>query len=191
MRNIAQKATRSRFWQVPIYVAMFVMVTTLLTFPLTVYENFFREHSYGLSNQNFWQWLGDFGTAFAVQLVGSAIALTLIYAVIRGSRRLWWAWGTLVAVIFFAAATMITPVFISPLFNHYQPLAESPLKDDILVAGEGERHSGHNVYRSTPRGKANAFPPTCRDFSARRASPSTTISVQAGTPAESASGAWP
>jgi STE24 endopeptidase len=45
MRDMAQKVTRSRFWQVPIYVAMFVVVTTVLTFPLTVYENFFREHA--------------------------------------------------------------------------------------------------------------------------------------------------
>lgn len=147
MRNIAQKVTRSRFWQVPIYVGMFVVVTTLLTFPLTVYENFFREHAYGLSNQNFWQWLGDFGTAFAVQLVGSAIALTLIYAVIRGARRLWWAWGTLVTVIFFAGATMITPVFISPLFNHYQPLAESPIKENILALAKANGIPVTNVYQ--------------------------------------------
>ena len=43
MRNIAQKVTRSRFWQTPIYVAMFVVATTVLTFPLTVYETFFRD----------------------------------------------------------------------------------------------------------------------------------------------------
>src|SRR5215469_3848270 len=52
MREIAQGITRSRFWQVPIYVAMFLLAATVLTFPLTVYEGFFREHAYGLSNQN-------------------------------------------------------------------------------------------------------------------------------------------
>jgi len=76
MRNIAQKVTRSRFWQAPIYVAMFVVATTVLTFPLTVYETFFREHAYGLSNQNFWQWFRDFAVGFGVQLVLSVIALT-------------------------------------------------------------------------------------------------------------------
>src|SRR5438105_8804657 len=48
MRNTAQRFTRSRFLQVPIYVAMFIVATTVLTFPLTVYEDFFREHAYGL-----------------------------------------------------------------------------------------------------------------------------------------------
>jgi len=90
MRNIAQRVTRSRFWQVPIFVGMFVVATTLLTFPLTAYETFFREHAYGLSNQNFWQWFRDFAVGFGVQLVLSVIALTVIYAVIRSSRQLWW-----------------------------------------------------------------------------------------------------
>src|SRR5271156_1464884 len=50
MRDIAQRWTRSRFWQVPIYVVMYIILTTAMTFPLTVYEQFFREHAYGLSN---------------------------------------------------------------------------------------------------------------------------------------------
>ena len=51
MRNIAQGVTRSRFWQVPIYVIMFTALVTVLAFPLTIYEYFFREHAYGLSTR--------------------------------------------------------------------------------------------------------------------------------------------
>lgn len=61
MRNVAQGITRSRFWQVPIYVIMYVVLVTVLTFPLDIYEGFIREHAYGLSNQNFLQWLRDYG----------------------------------------------------------------------------------------------------------------------------------
>jgi STE24 endopeptidase len=146
MRNMAQKITRVRFWQVPIYVAMFIVATTVLTFPLTVYEAFFREHAYGLSNQNFAQWFRDFAVAFLVQLIGAAIALTLIYAVIRATQRLWWAWGTLVAVILSAFITMAFPVFISPLFNSYHPLAESPIKDEILSLARANGIPADNVY---------------------------------------------
>ena len=42
MRNFAQRQTRSRFLQVPIYVAQYFAVTTFLTLPLTIYEGFFR-----------------------------------------------------------------------------------------------------------------------------------------------------
>ena len=146
MRNVAQRFTRSRFWQVPIYVVMFIVATTVLTFPLSVYEGFFREHAYGLSNQNFVQWLRDFAVAFAVQLVIAAIALTVIYAVIRAANRSWWAWGTLVVVILSAGANMAAPVFISPLFNHYYPLPESPVKTSILSLAKANGIPVDNVY---------------------------------------------
>jgi len=146
MRNVAQRITRVRFWQVPIYVVMFTIATTVLTLPLTLYEGFFREHAYGLSNQNFAQWFRDFAVGFLVQLVVAAIALTIIYAVIRAAKRTWWAWGTLVAVVLSACITMAVPVFIAPLFNHYYPLAESPIKAKILSLAKANGIPVNNVY---------------------------------------------
>jgi STE24 endopeptidase len=131
---------------VPIYVVMFIIATTVLTFPLTLSEGFFREHAYGLSNQNFTQWFRDFAIGFLVQLVIAAIALTIIYAVIRSAKRTWWAWGTLVAVILSACITMAVPVFISPLFNHYTPLPESPIKEKVLSLAKANGIPVDNVY---------------------------------------------
>lgn len=146
MRNLAQNLTRSRFFQAPIYVGMFVVITAVLTFPLTLYEQFFREHAYGLSNQNFGQWFGDFATGFVVQFIIFTIALTLIYAVIRATPRLWWAWGTLVAVILSGVLVVVEPVFIAPLFNHYQQLPESPIKANILALAKANGIPADNVY---------------------------------------------
>lgn len=146
MRSVAQRITRLRFWQVPIYVVMFVVAITVLTFPLTVYENFFREHAYGLSNQNFAQWFRDFAVGFAVQLIIAAITITIIYAVIRATPRRWWAWGTLVTVILFGCFAMAGPVFVSPLFNRYYPLPESPIKESILSLAKANGIPVDNVY---------------------------------------------
>jgi len=160
MRDLAQRLTRSRFFQVPIYVVMYVVITTVMTFPLTLYEDFFREHSYGLSNQNFLQWLGDFGIESGVNIVIFAVGLALIYAVIRASRRLWWAWGTLVAVALVFFLILIEPVFIAPLLNHYQPLREGTLKTEILTLAHGNGIPATDVYefdasRQTKRVSAN------------------------------------
>ncbi|HEX4077317.1 MAG TPA: M48 family metallopeptidase [Rhizomicrobium sp.] len=146
MRNIAQRLARSKFLQVPIYVAMFIVITTVLTFPLSVYEEFFREHAYGLSNQNLAQWFGDFAKGFGVEFIIFTIALTLIYAVIRATPRLWWAWGTLVVIGLSAIISTVEPVFIAPIFNHYQPLAESPLKEKILALAKANGIPADNVY---------------------------------------------
>ncbi|HVZ90789.1 MAG TPA: M48 family metallopeptidase [Rhizomicrobium sp.] len=146
MRKIAEGMTRSRFLQAPIYIVQYLVITTVLTFPLSVYEGFIREHAYGLSNQNFVQWLGDFGTGFGVSLVAFTIVGTLVYAAIRGSRRYWWAWGTAITIVFFVIGATIAPVYIAPLFNHYQPLPEGHLKDRILSLARSEGIPADNVY---------------------------------------------
>ena len=146
IRDFAQRTTKSRFWQVPIYAIAYVILSSAMSFPLTVYEGFVREHAYGLSNQNFMQWFGDFGTGFAISLVTLTILATIIYSVIRGAPRTWWVWGALVVVGFMIIGATIAPVFISPLFNHYQPLPESALKSRILSIARSEGIPATNVY---------------------------------------------
>ncbi len=146
MRKIAEGMTRSRFWQVPIYIVQYIVLTTVLTLPMTIYENYFREHAYGLSNQNFLQWSGDFGIEFGVSLVGVTILGTLIYATIRGSRRYWWAWGTAISIAFFVLLAVIEPVFLAPLINHYKPLREGPVKEHILSLARAQGIPATNVY---------------------------------------------
>ncbi len=147
MRNHAQSLTRSRFWQVPIYFVQFLVVLTVATFPLSLYENFFRERAYNLLNQNFLQWLGDFGTRFVVTLVLFTVLMTLLYAGIRAARRSWWLWGAGLAVVSFALVTLIYPIFVAPLFNHYQPLAEGPIKREILSLARANGVPANNVYQ--------------------------------------------
>lgn len=146
MRDAAQDLTRSRFWQVPIYVALYVVVVTIATLSLTIYENYLREHAYGLSNQTFLQWSGDFAIQFGINLVALVIFLTVLYAIIRGSRRLWWLWGTIAAIVFLAIQIAIYPVFIAPLLNHYQPLKDGPVKAQILQLARANGVPAGNVY---------------------------------------------
>lgn len=146
VRNWAQARTRSRFWQVSIYVAIYFVAVMVLTFPMTLYEGFFREHAYGLSNQNFMQWFGDFLKGQGIGLVVMVLALTVIYSVIRATPRYWWAWGTLVMIVFMMIGAALFPVFIAPVFNDYKPLAEGPLKAKILSIARSEGIPADNVY---------------------------------------------
>jgi STE24 endopeptidase len=146
MRNFAQSMTRSRFLQAPIYIVAYVALTTIATFPLSVYEDFIREHAYGLSNQNFVQWFGDFSIIFGVNLVAFVIVGAVIYSIIRRAKETWWLWGALAMTGFLIIGNVIAPVFISPLLNHYYPLPESPLKQQILSLARSEGIPVTNVY---------------------------------------------
>src|SRR5208282_6533720 len=59
MRNLAERGTRLRPLQTALYWIQFIIVVSVLTFPLTVYESYFREHKYGLLNQTFGPWMRD------------------------------------------------------------------------------------------------------------------------------------
>src|SRR5467141_511354 len=59
MRNLAERITRFKPLQTLIYWAEFLVLTTILSAPLAVYEGFVRERQYGLATQKFGPWLGD------------------------------------------------------------------------------------------------------------------------------------
>jgi STE24 endopeptidase len=146
MRNFAAGITRSRFWQAAIYATLYMAVTTAATLPVAFYEGYLREHAYGLSNQSFAAWAGDFATAFAVNLIGFTVVMTLIYAAMRRAGRIWWLWGGGIAVIFLIVFTVAGPVFIAPMFNHYSKLPDSTLKSTILSEARANGIPAKNVY---------------------------------------------
>lgn len=146
MRNLAQRMTRSRFLQVPVYVVQYTVLTTLLTLPLTIYEGFFREHAYALSNQSFLSWSRDFIVGFGFSLVGSLVVITLIYWAIRIAKRSWWLWGTAITVAGLFVLLVVTPVFVAPAFNTYKPLPDTPLKRDLIQMAQGNGIPAHNIY---------------------------------------------
>ncbi len=155
MRNWAERVTR-RFWlQSFLYWIQFTVITALLMFPLTVYEDFFREHRYGLSNQNFAGWLRDalIGVAIAAILGGFAVAAIL--AVVRRYPRTWHIWGALVAIAFSIFTVTISPVFLAPLFNTYAPLKSSSLKSEILSLARENGIPASDVYEVNASKQSN------------------------------------
>jgi len=146
MRNLAEKITRFRWLQTAIYAVQYIVLTALLALPWSIYENFVREHKYGLSTQNFGQWLGDQTKGLLVTLILGTLALVIIYAVIRKATRTWWLWGSGVTVLFAIFVATIAPVYIAPLFNTYKSLPDSPLKVQILSMARANGIPATDVY---------------------------------------------
>jgi STE24 endopeptidase len=145
-RDWAERLARWRPLQTMAYIAIFMVVTNVITFPLTVYSDFFREHQYGLSNQSFWPWLGEQAEGLAIGTVIVSVAMTAIYAVIRRTPRSWWLWGSLVGIGFLVFNIAVQPVFIDPLFNKYRPLPDSPVKQSILSLARANGIPVNDVY---------------------------------------------
>jgi STE24 endopeptidase len=160
MRDLSERIARWRWLQTFTYSAQYVVIGAVLSFPLTVYQGFFREHSYDLATQTFGAWMGDQFTALIVGVLIGSIALMLIYGVIRRARDTWWIWGTGVSVLLLLFVSFLVPVFIAPLFNDYKTLDEGPLRTSIMSMAHANGIPGDDVYwfdasRQTTRISAN------------------------------------
>jgi STE24 endopeptidase len=160
MRDFAERVTKRRPLQTEVYWIQFILYNWIVTFPLTVYSGFYREHQYGLATQTFWPWMGDQLKGLGLWLVLGGFALTVFYGVIRRVGRSWWLWATGVVVAFIIFGAVITPVFIVPLFNTYTRLTDARMRDPILSMARANGIGVDAVYvvdqsRQTTRISAN------------------------------------
>ena len=146
IRDWVEERTHSRSYQVMLYAAVYALLTTVAALPLALYEGYFREHAYSLSNQSLTSWLGDFGIQFALTLVTMVLFLPVLYAVMRRARETWWIWGAGLAIAFQILMLVIYPVFIAPLFNQYTPLPDGAVKTRILSLARANNVPAQNVW---------------------------------------------
>ena len=146
MRDLAERLVRFQPLQSALYWVQFVVLFAVIVFPLTVYEGYFREHKYGLSNQTFWQWMRDQVVGLALVAVLGAVLVALLFGVVRRLGRNWWVWGSAVVIGFTAFVVMIAPVFISPLFNKYTTLEDPRFKVPILSLARANGIPATEVY---------------------------------------------
>jgi STE24 endopeptidase len=146
MRDFAARLTRSAFLQSWIYAGLYIVATAILSFPLAVYQGFFREHKYGLATQTFGAWLMDQGKGLMVGLILGALALAVLYIALRRAPRTWWAWWAAVSVVFLIVGVTIAPVFIEPLFNKYTVLTDAKIRNPILSMAHANGIPAQQVF---------------------------------------------
>jgi len=160
MRNLAERMTRFRPLQTLLYGLQYILYGAVLSFPLTFYGSFFREHQYGLSSQPFPAWMGDQLKGLTVLLVMGGLALMGLYAILRRTPRTWWLWGAAVSLLFLVVVIALIPIFIAPIFNKYTELRDPAVRESILSLARANGIPAKHVYvmdasRQTNRVSAN------------------------------------
>jgi len=146
IRDFAERTTRFRWLQTGIYAVAYILLTTLILLPWSAYEGYFREHQYGMSNQDLGAWLGDTLKGLVLALIFGTLALVAIYAVIRKVGKLWWVWGAGIVLAFFILQAVIAPTYLEPVFNNFYPLPDSPLKQQVLSLARANEIPAQQVY---------------------------------------------
>jgi STE24 endopeptidase len=160
MRNLAERITRFKPLQTLIYLSEFIVVATLLGFPLSVYEDYFREHQYGLATQTFGPWLGDQFKSLLVNLILGGILGMALFGVVRKLQRTWWLWGAAVSIVFSVLVVLIAPVYLVPIFNKVNRLDDPKITQPILRLARANGIPARDVYeidasKQTTRMSAN------------------------------------
>jgi STE24 endopeptidase len=147
MRDRAERMTRFKAGQTLVYGFQFLVVLTLLELPINFYENYLREHAYGMSNLTAGAWFGEEGKGFIISLILGGIALVGLYAIVRHIPRTWWVWGSIAAIAFSAFIAVIAPVAIVPVFNHPTSLADQRVVQPILTLARANGIDAKEVWQ--------------------------------------------
>jgi len=137
----------ARFALTAFYVLLFSLLMDVVSLPFAYYSGFVVEHHFDLSTQTFGAWLANFLKGETISYLFAVLLAPLAYWGIRRSPRRWWAWiaGGAAPVIIFIM--VITPVYLSPLFNKFEPLKDQALRERILTVAQEAGISGSRVFQ--------------------------------------------
>ena len=106
-------------------------LAALLTLPWDLYTGWWREQAYGRTSQPLGDYLLQGSIATVLSAVLGGLFFTGLYALIRRTGRLWWAWSGGLTAAALAALLLAAPVFIEPIFNDFQPVPEGEVRDAV------------------------------------------------------------
>jgi len=160
MRNLAERITRWKWLQTFLYWVQYLVLTSLLAFPMTIYEGFFREWKYGLATQTFGPWMWDQIKGLGLNVLLGGMFVVVLFWVVRKLPRTWWLWGSLASILMMVFAVMLVPVFIVPTFNKVMRLDDPRVTTPILAMARANGIPAHDVWtmdasKQTTRMSAN------------------------------------
>ena len=142
------------------FVVLVTIITSLIDLPLDWYRQFVIEERFGFNRMSVKAWLKD-------RLIGALVAailglplLAVVVWLMKSAGPAWWLWAWGVWVLFSLSAMIIFPVWIAPLFNKFEPLAEGPTRSRVetLLARCGFSSSGLFVMDGSKRSShGNAY----------------------------------
>ena len=138
----------------------FAMISGLLDLPFELYNTFVLEQRYGFNRMTWSLWLADTLKGIGIAAVlGLPLAAAVLW-LMGSSGGLWWLWAWATITGYQLLMMVIVPLWVMPLFNKFEPLADTELRDRVqslmarcgfaakgLFVMDGSRRSAHaNAY---------------------------------------------
>ncbi len=130
---------RGPFLRAFLVCACFLLLSSLLTLPWSLYTDWWRETAYERTSQPLADYLGQAAISLGLSTVIGALFLAGVYALIRRTGKRWWLWSGGLVAVGGALLMLLVPMFIQPLFNQYSPLPPGEVRE-ALVKMADEAH---------------------------------------------------
>jgi STE24 endopeptidase len=149
LRDWLTTFTTNPWLLVPLFVAIFGGIYTLINLPVAYYSGFVLPHRFGQSNQSFKDWVIDQIKGMAVGAPIGLILLELLYLALRVTGDLWWLWAAAGMLIFSVLLSNLAPILIMPIFNKYVPLGDEhkELADRLLALAKRANTKVRGVFK--------------------------------------------
>jgi STE24 endopeptidase len=149
LRNVAVNLSKNRWAQCFIFFLEFLILSTLLDLPLSLYEQHVSRE-YGLSVQGWGSWFGDLAKSFAITYIIGGLGVMLLFYLIRKFPRRWWLWLWFPTMAFSILAVFAAP-YVDFLFNKFEPLQQTnpalvAKLEEVVARGKGIQIPPDRMY---------------------------------------------
>ncbi|MEC4595064.1 MULTISPECIES: M48 family metallopeptidase [Nitrospirillum] len=139
----------------PVFFIAYTVIDYVLSLPYVAYADWYRERQYGLMNQTFGDWFGDQMIQLAISSLIGALVVWVLYAIVRRLGRSWWIWASAFGVVVLVLMIVVTPVFVAPLFNKYEPMKQGPVREALLSMARSNEVPATDVYEFNASRQSN------------------------------------
>ena len=160
LNQVLMTAIGGGMWQQLGLLGAFMVISSVIDLPLTLYQTFVLEERFGFNKMTVKLWLIDLVKSTFIGVVIGLPIVALILWVMGTAGSLWWLWAWGLGMGFNLLLLLIYPTFIAPLFNKFQPLEDETLKARVtalmqrcgfaakgLFVMDGSKRSAHaNAY---------------------------------------------
>lgn len=143
----------SNLWQGTALILSVMLISTLFSLPLSIWQTFSIESRFGFNNNTPKQFAKDKLLELVISIaLGLPLVLTVLW-LMQSAGDYWWAWAWLVWMGFTLFITWAFPTWIAPLFNKFEPLDQGGLRSRLenLLQRCGFKSNGMFVMDGSKR----------------------------------------
>jgi STE24 endopeptidase len=132
IRDLSVSVAGGRVWlTIAVYGLLVALLYYAVTFPVSLYGGFLREHTFGLSRQSFASWAWDYTKGALINAGILLPLLMLLYAFIRWDPVRWYLSAWVILVLVMGLVAELSPILLDPLFHTFRPVQDKALVERL------------------------------------------------------------